>query len=70
MGCEYVDIGKGMCRVKVRSKTKRARIGKVRGVRIAGERVIFPRWMTASIERMIRPERRQRPRPPEQLKMF
>ena len=39
---EAVDIGKGMKRVKVRSRARRERAARVHEVIVEGDRVIFP----------------------------
>jgi hypothetical protein len=54
-----VPIGRGLARLNVRSKAKRARLATVPGVRIESDgRVIMPEWMGASIAMMARTKKR------------
>lgn len=67
---KIVPIGKGMCRIIVRSKEKRERLSRVPEVRIDGIRVIFPEWLTGNIKQILIPRRRKKQSEPEQFELF
>ena len=67
---KIVLIGKGMCRIIVRSKEKRERLSRVPEVRIDGIRVIFPEWLTGNIRQMLNPRKRKKQPEPEQFELF
>ena len=52
---KVVSIGKGMKRVIVRSKEKRARLSKISDVIVEGNRVIFPEWLLGNIKMILEP---------------
>ncbi len=63
-------IGKGMCRIVVRSSEKRERLSRIPGVSVEGTRVIFPEWLTGSIRRLMIPRRGRKQPEPEQIPLF
>ncbi len=65
-----VSIGKGMCRIIVKSKAKRARLEKIPEVTVDGTRVIFPEWMTGNIRKIVNPVRRKKEKKIEQTGLF
>ena len=66
-----VPIGKGLYRITVRSRAKRARLALLPEVLIEGERVFFPAWLYGSIRRLIDPKPKREWEPiPEQTKLF
>ena len=65
-----VFIGKGMCRIIVRSKAKRDRLAKIPEVMVEGSRVIFPEWLTGNIRLILNPKTRQKKQKPEQTELF
>lgn len=66
----FIDIGKGMYRVTVRSKLKRSRLARTPGIKIEGARVIFSEWIAPNIKRILNPpEKKVRPEP-EQMELF
>ena len=67
---EYIKIGKGMCRVTVRSKAKRTRLARIPGVQVKGFRVIFPEWVAGSIMRIIHPPEKKKVPEPVQIDLF
>ena len=65
-----VLIGKGMCRIIVRSKAQRKRLARIPGVIINGNRVIFPEQLTHDIELILEaPSKKKQPKP-DQFKLF
>ena len=52
---KVVMIGKGMCRITVRSPKKRQRLSRIPEVSIHGNRVIFPIRFLNEIELIINP---------------
>lgn len=67
---DFIKIGKGMCRVIVRSKAKRSRLAKIPGVQVSGTRVIFPEWVTGNIRRILHPPKKKKTLKPEQTELF
>ena len=67
---KIVPIGKGMCRIIVRSKDKRARLSRVPEVHVDGTRVIFPEWLTGNIRQIVTPRKRKKQPDPEQTELF
>ena len=67
---DTVSIGKGLIRIVVRSKAKRGRLARIPGVRVEGERVIFPTWLAGNIRRIMNPPARKRIPEPEQTTLF
>ncbi len=65
-----VQIGKGMCRIIVKSRTKRERLEKIPEVTVDGARVIFPEWMAGNISRIIHPVRKKKSVKTEQTGLF
>jgi len=65
-----VFIGKGMYRITVRSKVKRERLSKIPEVRVEGIRVVFPEWLSGSIDYILNPRRRKRERKTNQMSLF
>ena len=59
---KIVSIGKGMCRIVVRSKEKRAKLSKIPEVLVEGNRIIFPEWMTGNIRMIMEPPRKKKQR--------
>ncbi len=57
---KIVSIGKGMCRIIVRSKEKRTKLIKIPEVIVEGTRVIFPEWMTGNIRLIVEPPRKKK----------
>ena len=64
-----VFIGKGMCRIIVRSKAKREKLARIPDVRVEGTRVFFPEWLRRNIELIIEPKARKKPKA-EQIELF
>jgi len=69
-GSNFIKIGKGMCRVTVRSKAKRSRLARIPGVQVSGMRVIFPEWISGNIRRIIDPPIKKKVLKPEQTELF
>jgi len=68
---EIISIGRGFCRVNVRSKAKRDRLSRMPEVRVMPDsRVIFPEWMRASVSRILTGTKRARRSKPEQLRVL
>ena len=65
-----ISIGKGMCRIIVRSKAKRERLARVPGIVIEGSRVIFPERLTAGIRMIVDPPVRRKSPKPVQEELF
>ncbi len=65
-----VFIGKGLYRITVRSKHKRERLSKIPEIRVEGNRVVFPEWLSGSVEHIINPRRRKRVSRPTQMSLF
>ena len=57
---KIVSIGKGMNRITVRSKDKKARLAKIPEVFVEGDRVIFPEWMIGNIKMIIEPVQKKK----------
>jgi len=66
---KQISIGKGMCRIIVRSKTKRERLARIPEVRVEGTRVIFPEWLSGNIRLIVNPRTKKRDKP-EQIDLF
>jgi hypothetical protein len=64
-----VAIGKGLWRVKVRSRKKREVLARIPDLQIDGERVIFPEWMYGAIKASLVRTSRKRRQKPEQGRM-
>ena len=58
-----------MCRIIVRSKTKRERLARIPEVRVEGTRVIFPEWLSGNIRLIVNPRTKKRDKP-EQIDLF
>ncbi len=69
-GSDFIKIGKGMCRVIVRSKAKRSRLARIPGVQVSGTRVIFPEWISGNIRRILYPPKKINALKPEQTELF
>jgi len=65
-----IPIGKGMCRIIVRSKTKRESLSRIPGILIEGSRVIFPENLTAGIRMIVDPPVRRKSPKPVQEELF
>jgi hypothetical protein len=57
---KIVSIGKGMSRITVRSKDKKARLARISEVIVEGNRVIFPDWMIGNIKMIIEPAQKKK----------
>lgn len=64
---EVIPIGRGMCRITIRSASKRRRLAAVPGVMVDGDRVIFPNEMTGAIIGSLKCWTRRRPRRETQM---
>ena len=62
-------IGKGLCRIRVQSRAKRARVEGAPGVIVQGDRVIFPEGMYGAVTGALEKKPRRRREKPEQTKM-
>lgn len=60
---DIVNIGKGLCRIKVRSAHLRGKLAAMPEVVFSGDRAVFPHWMRPNVERLISRPNRKRPRP-------
>ncbi|MCE5249391.1 hypothetical protein LLG96_04140 [bacterium] len=69
-GSEFIKIGKNMCRVTIRSKSKRERLARIPGVQVSGTRVIFPEWISGSIRNILHPSAKNTGLLPEQTDLF
>ena len=67
---KIVSIGKGLCRINVRSKEKRKRLARIPDVLIDGNRIIFPEWLTDSIRSIIEPPIKKKSPIPKQAELF
>ena len=67
---KIVPIGKGMCRIIVRSKENRALLSVIPDVQIDGERVIFPESLTVSIKSALEPRVKREGLKPTQGELF
>ncbi|MFC1692014.1 hypothetical protein ACFL1R_00745 [Candidatus Latescibacterota bacterium] len=65
-----VSIGKGMYRITVRSKIVRNRLSRIPEVRIDGNRVIFPEWLTGNIRLIVHPPMKKKEPKPAQTELF
>ena len=65
-----VRIGKGMCRIIVRSHEKQERLAKIPDVVVDGNRVIFPEWLTGNLKMILKPPAKKKKPKPEQTKLF
>ena len=65
-----VDIGKSMCRIIVRSKSKLKRLANVPEVQVDGNRVIFPTRLKGNIELIVQPPARKKHDTPSQMDLF
>ena len=70
MVTKFINIGKGMYRLTVRSKAKRDRLAKIPGVQVKGTRVIFPEWLVVNIRRIIDPPQKKKVTPAKQTDLF
>ncbi|MFC1508262.1 hypothetical protein ACFL60_01075 [Candidatus Omnitrophota bacterium] len=70
MGTNFINIGKGMYRITVRSKAKRDRLARIPGVQVKGTRVIFPEWLVVNIKRIIDPPQKKMETPVKQTDLF
>ena len=70
MGTDFINIGKGMYRIIVRSKAKRDRLARIPGVQVKGTRVIFPEWLVVNIKRIVDPPPQKRDIPAKQTDLF
>ncbi|MFC1539719.1 hypothetical protein ACFL6H_09865 [Candidatus Latescibacterota bacterium] len=57
---KVVSIGKGMNRIIVRSREKRARLSIIPEVIVEGNRVIFPDWLLGNIKIIIEPSKKKK----------
>ncbi|MFC1541825.1 hypothetical protein ACFL50_05175 [Candidatus Latescibacterota bacterium] len=57
---KVVSIGKGMNRIIVRSREKRARLSIIPEVIVDGNRVIFPDWLLGNIKIIIEPSKKKK----------
>lgn len=62
-------IGKGLCRIRVQSRAKRARVEGAPGVIVLGDRVIFPEAMYGAVKGALEKKPRRRREKPEQVEM-
>ncbi len=67
---KIISIGKGMCRVVVRSKEKRERLSRIPDVKIDGERVIFPESLAPSIKSALETRVKRERQKPKQSELF
>jgi hypothetical protein len=67
---EVVFIGKDMCRIIVRSKAIREKLSKIPGIKIEGNRVVFPSWLLKSIEKIINPISKKKEVQAKQIDLF
>lgn len=67
---KVVSIGKGMLRIIVRSKEKKARLSKIPDILIEGNRVIFPEWLSGNIKMIVDPVRKKKAPKMEQSKLL
>ncbi len=65
-----VDIGRGKMRMVVRSAAVKKRLANIPEVVIDGNRVIYPKWMSGSIERVVQRAKRKRGQRVEQTEIF
>lgn len=63
-------IGNGKYRIIVRRRDKLARLRNIPGIIVDGNRVIFPEWLAASVEMIVRGRRRRRKPRPVQEELF
>lgn len=66
---QMIPIGRGLWRVKVKSKAKREALSKTPGIRVVGERVIFPEEMYGAVKGGLLRKSRKRREKPEQMKI-
>ncbi|MBA7568618.1 hypothetical protein ES708_10351 [subsurface metagenome] len=67
---KVILIGKGMCRIIVRSKSKRERLSRIPEVSVDGNRVIFPEWLTGNIRMIVNPAVKRKTPKPVQTELF
>ena len=67
---DIVPIGKGMCRVVVRSKEKREQLARIPDVQIDGGRVIFPESLATIIMSALEPRVKRISSKPKQGELF
>ena len=70
MGADFINIGKGMYRLTVRSKIKRDRLAKIPGVQVKGTRAIFPEWLVMHIKQIIDPPQKKKDTHAKQTNLF
>jgi len=67
---KYVAIGKGMCRITVRSKAKRNRLSRIPHVLVDGKRIIFPEWLLGNIKMILNSQTKEKHSKPIQCELF
>jgi hypothetical protein len=67
---KVVNIGKGLCRIIVRSETKREMLAKIQDVIVDDKRVIFPEWLINNIKMILEPKKRKKKEEPVQTELF
>ena len=67
---KIVPIGKGMCRVVVRSKEKREKLSRIPDVKIDGDRVIFPESLAPIIKSALETRLKRDGQKPKQSELF
>lgn len=65
-----VRIGKGMCRIIVRSNEKRERLSRIPDVYVDGNRVIFPEWLIGNVQLIVKPSMKKKKIKPTQTELF
>ena len=67
---KIVNIGKGLCRIIVRSQAKREMLSKIPEIIIDDKRVIFPEWLTGNIKMILEPKHRTKKEKTVQTDLF
>jgi len=69
MSIDIVPIGRGLCRVRVKSEAKRAALAKFPEVEVHGFRVIFPERLYGAVKGALLRKSKKRRQRTEQGKM-
>ena len=67
---KVVKIGKGLCRIIVRSKTQRQRLSRIPEVSVHGNRVIFPESLSNDISFILKTPSKKKQSKTVQTKLF